>query len=77
LLLDLSATPRVDLQAAEELAGLAEEVRAAGIRFQVVEAHASVRELIRQLQLEEKLGTVDRRDSLHDEIAQFLDSQDR
>ena len=47
VVLDLSAAPRVDMQSAHTLAGLADELTAAGIRVQVVEARSSVRERLR------------------------------
>ena len=47
VVLDLSAAPRVDLQSAHTLGGLADELTAAGIRVQAVEARSSVRERLR------------------------------
>src|SRR5436305_9319471 len=44
VLLDLSAAPRVDLQSAHALGGMADELTAKGIRFQAVEPRASVRD---------------------------------
>jgi SulP family sulfate permease len=60
VLCDLSATPHVDLQAAEALGGLAEELSALGIRMRVVEARSSVRDRLRKEGLDEKLGGIDR-----------------
>jgi len=57
---DLSASPHVDLQSAEALGGLASELAVDGIRMQVVEARASVRDRLRAEGLEEKLGGIDR-----------------
>jgi len=50
----------VDLQSAEALGGLASELAVDGIRMQVVEARASVRDRLRAEGLEEKLGGIDR-----------------
>jgi high affinity sulfate transporter 1 len=60
VVLDLSASPRVDLQSAEVLGELADELAAGGIRLQVVEARASVRDRLRAEGLDEKLGGIDR-----------------
>src|SRR5436190_2919990 len=60
VVLDLSASPRVDLQSAEVLGELANELAANGIQLQVVEARASVRDRLRAEGLDEKLGGIDR-----------------
>src|SRR5262249_10811176 len=59
-LFDLSTSPHVDLQAAHTLAGLAHELETIGIRMEVVEARASVRDRLRAEGLDEKLGGIDR-----------------
>jgi SulP family sulfate permease len=71
LLLDLSAAPRVDLQAAETLGALHKELAAAGVRMQIVEAYASVRDRLRQEGLEEKTGTINRHTSVADAVEAF------
>jgi len=71
VILDLSAAPRVDLQSAQTLAGLSDELAAAGIRLQVVEARSSVRERLRGASLETKLGTVTRFSSVADAVEAF------
>jgi len=60
VLLDLSASPRVDLQAATAVGALVDELAIAGIRLRVVEARASVRDRLRAQGLDEKLGGIDR-----------------
>ncbi len=60
VIVDLSAAPHVDLQSAHTLAGLADELRAEGIRLQVVEARSSVRERLRGEGLDARLGGIDR-----------------
>ena len=60
VVLDLSAAPRVDLQSAHTLAGLADDLSSRGIRFQAVEARSSVRDRLRNQGVEGKLGGVDR-----------------
>jgi MFS superfamily sulfate permease-like transporter len=68
VILDLSAAPRVDLQSAHTLAGLADELRAAGIRMQVVETRSSVRERLRLEGLDERLGGISRFTSVADAV---------
>jgi MFS superfamily sulfate permease-like transporter len=66
VVLDLSASPYVDLQSVEALMGMAGELAAAGIRVQVVEGHATVRERLRAAGADVKLGRVDRFRSVAD-----------
>jgi high affinity sulfate transporter 1 len=69
VIIDLSACPHVDLQSAEALAELADELTAAGTRVQVVEARAGVRERLRAEGLHERLGGIDRFTSVADAVA--------
>ena len=71
VLLDLSDAPQVDMHSAQMLGSLADELKAAGIRFQTVEAHASVRERLRSEGMDTKLGGVDRLTSLADAVESF------
>lgn len=73
VIIDLSASPHVDLQSAYALAGLAVELTAAGIRVQVVEARSAVRERLRREGLDAKLGGIDRYTS----VADVVDSQQK
>jgi len=57
---DLSTSPYVDLHGAKVLRTLGDEVSSTGARFQVVEAHASVRDRLRAEGLDEKFGGIDR-----------------
>jgi len=68
VIIDLSAAPLVDLQSAHTLAGLADELKAAGIRVQCVEARSSVRERLRSEGLDERLGGIDRFTSVADVV---------
>jgi high affinity sulfate transporter 1 len=68
VVIDLSAAPYVDLQSAHTLAGLADELSAAGIRVQVVEARSTVRERLRAEGLDERLGGIDRFTSVADVV---------
>jgi high affinity sulfate transporter 1 len=60
VVLDLSAAPRVDLQAAHSLAGMADEIKSMGIKFQAVEARSSVRDRLRAEGVDSRLGGIDR-----------------
>jgi SulP family sulfate permease len=66
VVLDLSASPRVDVQSAEVLAELANELGAEGIRLQAVEARANVRDCLRTAHADLKLGGIDRFRSVTD-----------
>src|SRR6185295_345189 len=68
---DLSASPHVDLQSAEALGGLADELAADDIRMQVVEARSSVRDRLRAEGLDKKLGGIDRFRTVHQVVENF------
>ncbi len=71
VVIDLSAAPYVDMHAVHMLADVAEELTAAGIRVQAVEARSSVRERLRNEGVDEKLGTVNRFASVADAVDAF------
>src|SRR5213595_1962583 len=68
VVLDLSAAPRVDLQSAHALGGMADELTGKGIRFQAVEPRASVRDRLRNEGVDGKLGGVNRFTTVADAI---------
>lgn len=68
IVLDLSAAPYVDMHSAHMLAGLADELTAAGIRIQAVEARSSVRERLRAMGVDARLGGVNRFTSVADAV---------
>jgi high affinity sulfate transporter 1 len=68
VILDLSAAPRVDVQSAEVLGELADELRADGVRLQAVEPRSSVRDRLRASGVEEKLGGVNRFRTIADAV---------
>jgi high affinity sulfate transporter 1 len=70
-LLDLSAAPRVDMHSAYMLEELADELKAAGVRLQVVEARSSVRDRLRAEGVDEHLGGVNRFTSVADAVDNF------
>jgi MFS superfamily sulfate permease-like transporter len=75
VLCDLSASPHVDLQSAEALGRLADELEASGIRLQVVEARSSVRDRLRAEGLDEKLGGIDRFRTVAQVVEHFLERE--
>jgi high affinity sulfate transporter 1 len=68
VILDLSATPHVDLQSAHSLAGMVAELTGIGIKFRAVEARASVRDRLRAEGLDEKLGGINRFTTVADAV---------
>jgi sulfate permease, SulP family len=72
VVLDLSAAPRVDMQSAYTLAGMADELIAKQIRFQAVEPRSSVRDRLRHEAVDGKLGGVNRFTTVADVIDHFL-----
>ncbi len=74
VVLDLSAAPRVDMQSAQALGGLADELEARKIRFQAVEPRSSVRDRLRREGVDAKLGGVNRFAMIADVIENFHSS---
>jgi high affinity sulfate transporter 1 len=66
---DLSNTPYADIAAARMLRRLHQELAASNIEFTMVEAHGSVREILRAEGLEQLVGSITRHSSLADCIA--------
>jgi len=71
LILDLSNAPRVDVAATEMLRALSRDLAARDVRLRLVEAHASVRDLLRAAESETEVGLLDRRDSLDQVVSEF------
>jgi sulfate permease, SulP family len=69
VVLDLSAAPRVDLQSAQTLGNLADELAAAGIRVQAVEARSSVRDRLRSEGVDDRWGGINRFTSVADAVS--------
>jgi sulfate permease, SulP family len=63
---DLSASPYVDLAGSRMLHELYGELATRGIPLRVVGAHGRVRDLLRAEDLVEKIGHLDRAESLDD-----------
>jgi high affinity sulfate transporter 1 len=68
---DLSTSPNVDLAAARMFGRLARELGARGIALHLVDAHAEVRDQLREEGLEASVGHLSRRTSLEDVIDAF------
>lgn len=68
VIIDLSASPYVDLQSAHELAALADELDAKGVRVRVVEARSSVRDRLNTEGLGPRLGGISRFVSVADAV---------
>jgi len=60
VVIDLSASPKMDMHGAKMLGELADELTAEGIRVQAVEARSSVRDRLRSEKVDDNLGGVDR-----------------
>jgi len=71
VLLDLSAAPRVDLQSAQALGELANELTAKHIQVQAVEARSSVRDRLRNEGVDTKLGGINRFKTVADAVEEF------
>ncbi|HEU4420019.1 MAG TPA: sulfate permease [Planctomycetota bacterium] len=72
---DLSTSPHVDMAGAEMLIGLHGDLAQQGIQFQVVEARAKVRDMLRVEGFEDRAGAVSRFASLSEVVAAFSGSQ--
>jgi MFS superfamily sulfate permease-like transporter len=75
VVLDLSAAPLVDMHSALMLGSLADELSATGIRVQAVEARSSVRERLRGLGVDAKLGGINRFTSVADAVENALEGR--
>ena len=77
IVLDLSAAPRVDLQSAQALGDLSNELTGKDLQFQAVEARSSVRDRLRNEGVDAKLGGINRFSSVADAVDDFQKSRDR
>jgi MFS superfamily sulfate permease-like transporter len=71
VVLDLSAAPRVDMHSAQMLGSVSDELIARGIRVQAVEARSSVRDRLRDEEVDTKLGGVNRFAMVADAVDNF------
>ena len=71
VILDLSASPYMDIQACGVVMNIADDIKAAGARLQIVEARSSVRDRLRAEGIEEHVSQVNRFTSVADAIEDF------
>ena len=77
VVIDLSASPYVDLQSAHELAGMSDELCGKGIRVQVVEARSAVRDRLNGEGLGTRLGSISRFMSVADAVDELKLAESR
>jgi len=68
---DLSTLPYIDAAGARMLARLQEQLANEGIQFRVADAHAEVRDILRAMEVDQRLGGVSRRISIQDIVNEF------
>src|SRR5216117_2528845 len=71
VILDLSASPHMDIQACGVVMNVADDIKAAGARLQIVEARSSVRDRLRAEGIEEHVSHVNRFTSVADAVEHF------
>src|SRR6266498_3875218 len=71
VILDLSASPYMDIQACGVVMNMADDVKAVGARLQIVEARSSVRDRLRAEGMEEHVSQVNRFTSVADAVEDF------
>src|SRR5205807_4294523 len=71
VILDLSASPHIDIQACGVVMNIADDIKAAGARLQIVEARSSVRDRLRAEGMEEHVSQVNRFTSVADAVEDF------
>jgi len=71
VVIELSASPSIDLQSAHTLAGVAKELDGEGMRVHAVETHAEVRDMLRRVGEDVPLGGVNRFKSVADVVEDF------
>ena len=77
VVLDLSASPHMDIQACGVVMNMADDIKAAGARLQIVEARSSVRDRLRAEGIEEHVSQVNRFTSVADAVEDFQKTSDQ
>jgi len=77
VILDLSASPHMDIQACGVVMNMADDIKATGARLQIVEARSSVRDRLRAEGIEEHVSQVNRFTSVADAVEDFQKSSDQ
>jgi high affinity sulfate transporter 1 len=68
---DLSTSPYIDASGARMLARLQQQLANEAIQFRVADAHAEVRDILRVMEVEQRLGGISRRTSIPDIVNEF------
>jgi sulfate permease, SulP family len=76
VVLDLSASPHMDIQACGVVMNMADDIKAAGAHLQIVEARSSVRDRLRAEGIEEHVSQVNRFTSVADAVEGFQNNPD-
>ncbi|PYV52291.1 MAG: DNA repair protein, partial [Acidobacteria bacterium] len=76
VILDLSASPHMDIQACDVVMNMADDIKGAGARLQIVEARSSVRDRLRAEGIEEHVSQVNRFTSVADAVEDFQKGSD-
>jgi len=77
VILDLSASPHLDIQACGVVMNMADDIKAVGARLQIVEARSSVRDRLRAEGIEEHVSQVNRFTSVADAVEDFQKTSNR
>jgi SulP family sulfate permease len=77
VILDLSASPHMDIQACGVVMNMADDIKAVGARLQIVEARSSVRDRLRAEGIGEHVSQVNRFTSLADAVEDFQKTSDQ
>ena len=77
VILDLSASPHLDIQACGVVMNMADDIKAVGARLQIVEARSSVRDRLRAEGIEEHVSQVNRFNSVADAVEDFQKTSDQ
>jgi len=77
VVLDLSASPLMDIQACGVVMNMADDIKATGARLQIVEARSSVRDRLRAEGMEEHVSQVNRFTSVADAVEDFQKTCDQ
>jgi len=75
LLIDLSASPWVDVAGSKMLVELSKTMRQRKIEFRIVEALAPVRDMLRKQGIEQKIGHISRKVTINDVVNDFLEEE--
>jgi high affinity sulfate transporter 1 len=75
LILDLSASPYVDVAGSKMLLQFSNELKKRGVQLRIVEALSNVREILRKQGMEEIIGHISRNVSVHDVVKEFSNKQ--